>query len=75
MRELLLLLCQYPYDEKNRESLLKLIGEVKDWHKTVEIINAHGIIALAAYILKRLGLRVKSQKMQWLSLRMAIFKV
>jgi hypothetical protein len=56
MRELLLLLCQYPYKEKNRDSLSKLISEVKDWRKLVELINAHGIIALAAYNIKEAGL-------------------
>lgn len=55
MRELLLLLCRYPFEEKNREPLLKLIREVKDWQKTVELINAHGIIALAAYNIKEAG--------------------
>ena len=56
MRELLLLLCHYPFDEKDRESLSKLIGEVQDWHEMVELINAHGIIALAAYNIKEAGL-------------------
>ena len=56
MKELLLLLCRYPFEEKNRESLSNLIREVKDWHKTVELINAHGIIALAAYNIKEAGL-------------------
>jgi hypothetical protein len=55
MRELLLLLCRYPFDEKNREPLLKLIKEVKDWKKLVELINAHGIIALAVYNIKEAG--------------------
>jgi len=56
MRELLLLLCRYPFEEKNRETLSKLIGEVQDWHKLVELINAHGIIALAAYNIEEAGL-------------------
>ncbi|MCE5348315.1 MAG: nucleotidyltransferase family protein [Bacteroidales bacterium] len=49
MRELLLLLCRYPFDEANRATLSKLLSEVQDWHKLVELVNAHGIIALAAY--------------------------
>lgn len=56
MRELLLLLCQYPFDEINRETLSKLIREVPDWHDMVQLINAHGIIALAAYNIKESGL-------------------
>jgi hypothetical protein len=56
MKDLLLLLCRYPFEEKNREALSKLIREVKDWKKTVELINAHGIIALAAYNIKEAGL-------------------
>jgi hypothetical protein len=56
MRELLLLLCRYPFEGKNRETLSKLIGEVQDWHKLVELINAHGIIALAAYNIEEAGL-------------------
>src|SRR5450759_4275486 len=57
MRELLLLLCQYPFDEKNREPLSKLIREVRDWPEMVKLINAHGIIALAAYNIKEAGLQ------------------
>ncbi len=56
MRELLLLLCRYPFEEKNRDQLSKLISEVQDWQKLVELINAHGIIALAAYNIKEAGL-------------------
>jgi hypothetical protein len=52
MRELLLLLCRYPFSESNRDTLSKLIGAVLDWHKMVDLINAHGIIALAAYNIK-----------------------
>lgn len=52
MRQLLLLLCRYPFDEKNRETLSALIREVQDWHKMIKLINAHGIIALAAYNIK-----------------------
>jgi hypothetical protein len=56
MRQLLLLLCRYPFDEKNRETLSALISEVQDWHKMIKLINAHGIIALAAYNIKEAGL-------------------
>src|SRR5450759_4722677 len=57
MRELLLLLCRYPYEEINRDHLSKLIREVRDWNETVKLINAHGIIALAAYNIKEAGLQ------------------
>ncbi len=56
MKDLLLLLCRYPYEEKNRETLSKLVSEVKDWNQTARLINAHGIIALAAYNIKEAGL-------------------
>jgi|ERR1035437_555460 hypothetical protein len=56
MKELLLLLSRYPFEEKNRDTLSKLISEVQDWQKTVELINAHGIIALATYNIKEAGL-------------------
>src|SRR5450759_870961 len=57
MRELLILLCRYPFDETNRETLSKLIKEVTEWDKMVKLINAHGIIALAAYNIKESGLQ------------------
>jgi hypothetical protein len=56
MKELLLLLCRYPFDKKNREKLSNLLGEVKNWHALVKLINDHGIIALAAYNIKESGL-------------------
>lgn len=56
MKDLLLLLSRYPYEEKNRETLSKLLREVKDWNQTSRLINAHGIIALAAYNIKEAGL-------------------
>lgn len=56
MKELLLLLCRYPFDKKNREELSNLLGEVKNWHELVKLINDHGIIALAAYNIKESGL-------------------
>ena len=56
MRELLLLLCQYPYKEKDHDLLSKLVSEVKDWPELVGLINSHGIIALAAYNIKEAGL-------------------
>jgi len=59
MKELLLLLCRYPFEEKNRETLSQLLGEVKDWHAMVKVINDHGIIALAAYNIKEAKLEKK----------------
>jgi hypothetical protein len=56
MRELLLLLCQYPFREENREPLMNQLGKVSDWRKLVGLINSHGIIALAAYNIKESGL-------------------
>ena len=56
MKALLLLLCRYPYDEKNRDELAALMADVSDWNGLVTLINAHGITALAAYNLKESGL-------------------
>ena len=56
MRQLLLLLCRYPFDEKNRETLSALVRDVQDWHRMIKLINDHGIIALAAYNIKEAGL-------------------
>jgi hypothetical protein len=56
MKELLILLCRYPFDPVNKDRLRELLNQVKNWHKTVELINAHGIIALAAYNIKEAGL-------------------
>ena len=59
MKDLLLLLSRYPYDISNRETLSDLLGEVQNWPKLVELINAHGIIALAAYNIKEARLEKK----------------
>jgi hypothetical protein len=56
LKQLLLLMCRYPYDEKEKVVLSGLLGEVRDWHKMTELINAHGIIALAAYNIREAGL-------------------
>jgi hypothetical protein len=56
LKQLLLLLCRYPFDDKNKEPLSRLLREVKDWSKMVDLINAHGIIALAAYNIGEAGL-------------------
>ncbi len=56
LKELLLLLCRYPFEISNKTQLLKLLEEVRDWNNLVELINAHGIIALAAYNIREAGL-------------------
>lgn len=56
LKELLLLLCRYPFEEANKETLRKLISEVRDWNWIIGLINAHGIIALADYNIKEAGL-------------------
>jgi len=58
MKALLLQLCQYPFDPSKRERLAELIKQVNDWKKTTHLINAHGIIALAAYNIKEAGLEI-----------------
>jgi signal peptidase I len=56
MKDLLLLLCRYPYDPATSGRLKELLRQVDDWEKTVRLINEHGIIALAAYNIKESGL-------------------
>jgi hypothetical protein len=56
MKDLLLLLCHYPYDPLTRERLKELLNQVEDWNNLVNLINSHGIIALAAYNIKEAGL-------------------
>jgi len=56
MKELLLLLAHYPYNESSREILSRMLSEIKDWELFVKLVNDHGIIALAAYNIKEAGL-------------------
>lgn len=56
MKELLLLLSGYPFDNKDKPALGRALREVSDWKPVVELINAHGIIALAAFNLNKSGL-------------------
>ncbi len=74
MKDLLLLLCLYPYDENNRERLLKLIREVNDWDLLVRLINAHGIIALAAYNIKEAGIEKSVPRSAMLVLESGLMK-
>lgn len=64
MKELLLLLCHYPFDEENRETLSNLIKQVDDWPSLIRQINDHGITALAAYNLKEAGLESEIPKFE-----------
>lgn len=52
MKDLLFLLCHYPFSENSRDQLTQLLLEVHDWPAFVILINSHGIIALAAYNIK-----------------------
>jgi hypothetical protein len=56
MKELLLLLSRYPFEEMNRERLKKLTGDVDDWDHVTSLIRQHGITALAAYNISEAGL-------------------
>jgi hypothetical protein len=56
MKDLLFQLIQYPFDRKDKDVLKHLLHGVEDWNKAVDLINAHGIIALAAYNIKEAGL-------------------
>ncbi len=56
MKDFLLLLARYPFEEMNRERLKKLTGEVRDWNRATTLIRQHGITALAAYNIIEAGL-------------------
>lgn len=56
MKELLLLLSGYPFDDTIKPALERAVREVSDWRQAAELINSHGIIALAAYNLNQSGL-------------------
>lgn len=56
MKELLLLLSKYPFDIKDKFALERAMSGISDWKPVVELINLHGIIALAAYNIKEAGL-------------------
>ena len=56
MKQFLQLLCSYPFQEMNRETLSEQIKVVQDWNKMVSLINEHGITALTAYNIKEAGL-------------------
>ncbi len=56
MKELLLLLANYPYRSSNKEALMRSLTGVTDWDSFVKLVNDHGITALAAYNLKESGL-------------------
>lgn len=56
MKELLLLLCSFPYSESNRDALARLLSGVNDWDAFIRLVNDHGIIAISAYNIKEAGL-------------------
>ena len=39
MKELLLLLCRYPFDEKDSDTISKLISAVRDWREMMAILT------------------------------------
>ena len=65
MKEILLLLCQFPFNEENRDALAKRLREVTDWNKLIDLINMHGITALAAYNIKEAGLANEIPESAW----------
>ena len=56
MKDLLLLLSSYPYYPSARQDLSTLLKETADWEALSRLINDHGIIALATYNIKKVGL-------------------
>lgn len=53
---LLLTLCTLTMNEQQKQETASLMREIKDWSRMVELINAHGIIALTAYNIREAGL-------------------
>ena len=66
MKDLLLLLASYPYNESDKERMADLLGTVQDWEVFVKLVNDHGIIALSAYNIReaRLVSLVPAKAMQ-----------
>ncbi len=74
MKELLQMLCDYPFKASNRSRLQQLLKEVSDWDKMVNIINSHGIIALAAYNITEAGLEKEIPKKSYDILNAGLIK-
>lgn len=60
MKELLLLLSGYPHRDSKLCELIKGV----DWHKAIELINAHGITALAYYNIMESGCLIPENKLK-----------
>ena len=56
MKDLLLSLCNYPYDQSSGKRLRELLGSVTEWDNIADLITRHGITALAAYNITSAGL-------------------
>lgn len=56
IKDLLILLSNYPYNNSDKQSIANLLSTIADWPKTIELLNAHGIIAIAAYNIESAGL-------------------
>lgn len=54
--KLLLALCRLESSEEQKMEILNLTEEKIDWERFLKLVNEHGIIALAAYNLRELGL-------------------
>lgn len=66
--KLLLSLCRLDFNEEQKSEIRDLMKEIKDWDHFVELLNEHGIIALAAYNIRktRLAGLVEEKAMQLL---------
>jgi len=58
MKDLLLLLSQYPHNPENNEVLSSHLSWINDWSNSTNLINKHGITALSYYNLKEAGLLI-----------------
>ena len=56
MKDLLLLLCNYPHDPANREAISNQLNGITDWPGFIQLVNSHGITALSYYNIKEAGL-------------------
>jgi hypothetical protein len=54
--KLLISLCRLEFSEEQKSEIRDLMNEIKDWDHFVKLINEHGVIALTAYNIRKIGL-------------------
>jgi len=53
--KLLLALCRLDFSAQQKDEVADLLEEVSDWNRFLTLANEHGVIALEAYNLRKLG--------------------